>query len=154
MRLLMFRDGAGGAWAALRDGGPEVGDLAAAASARALARRPPTFWPDHEGDRAARVPGLLDAPEAVPAPLCRLGGPGCAAPARPATVNVVRDRPNYASTRPVAAGARRDRGARPADGVTKAITSIAGPYDEFRLAPAVSEQSLGGRAGLGHRRGG
>jgi 2-keto-4-pentenoate hydratase/2-oxohepta-3-ene-1,7-dioic acid hydratase in catechol pathway len=141
MRLLMFRDGAGRRLGVLRDGGTEVTDLAAAASAAGVAPPPADLLAlIDEGDEGlARVSALLARPEAAGAVL-PLSSVEVLAPLDPPRGNVVAIGRNYAKHAAEAALARGVADSGPPTVFTKAITTIAGPSAEIPIDPAVSEQ--------------
>src|SRR5260370_34486778 len=97
MRPLMFRDGAGRRLGGLRDGGTEVTDLAAAASAAGVAPPPADLLtPIGGGDEGlARVSALLARPEAAGAVLL-LSSVEVLAPLDPPRGNVLAVRRHYA----------------------------------------------------------
>lgn len=139
MRLLMFRDGEGRKLGALRPGSAgEVVDLTAAAAVAGAAAPPPDLLAlIDEGDEGLRrVAALLEAGGAAVRPLAELQ---LLPPLDPPRGNVVAIGRNYAAHAQEAARSRGGQVAPPTV-FTKAITTIAGPYADIAIDPAVSEQ--------------
>jgi 2-keto-4-pentenoate hydratase/2-oxohepta-3-ene-1,7-dioic acid hydratase in catechol pathway len=137
MRLLMFDAGQGRRLGALR--GEDVVDLAALAAAEGAQAPADLLALIDQGDEGlARVAALLERPGAAAASR-PLSGVRLLPPLDPPRGNVLAIGRNYAAH--AAEGARvRGGEVEPPTIFTKAITSIAGPHDEFAIDPAVSEQ--------------
>jgi 2-keto-4-pentenoate hydratase/2-oxohepta-3-ene-1,7-dioic acid hydratase in catechol pathway len=142
MRLLMFRDGGGRRLGVLGAGGDAVIDLAAAATA-AGAPAPPgdLLARSDEGDGGLRrVAALVARPEAAAAARS-LEGLELLPPLDPPRGNVVAIGRNYAKHAAEAAQARGgSTEIAPPTVFTKALTTVAGPYADIAIDPAVSEQ--------------
>ena len=160
MRLLMFSHGSERRLGVLAEGRPDtVVDLGELAAARAMAAPPADLLAlidaGEGGLKAIReIVGKLKASDG--APITRpLSGLGVLAPLDPPRGNVIAIGLNYAKH---AAETARVAGssAQPPTVFTKAMTTIAGPYDDIPIDPAVSDQidwevELGvviGRAGV------
>src|SRR5579875_2263735 len=164
MRLLMFRGDGGRRLGALRPGSQdEVVDLRELAAAVGAPAPPPDLLSLIDGgeEALAAVRQLLSRLEKAPvAPaLRRLEDLTVLAPLDPPRGNILAIGRNYAKHAEEGARARGTEVGPPTI-FTKAITSIAGPYDEISVDPQVSEQidwevELGvviGRAGVNIRR--
>jgi 2-keto-4-pentenoate hydratase/2-oxohepta-3-ene-1,7-dioic acid hydratase in catechol pathway len=144
MRFLMFKHGSGRRLGVLADGRPDaVVDLAELALATTSAPPPPDLLAlidagDSGLDAVRRL--LLRMKADAAAPIIRpLTGVEVLAPLDPPRGNVVAIGLNYAKH--VSEAARQPvTGAMPPTVFTKAITTIAGPYDDIPIDPAVSEQ--------------
>jgi 2-keto-4-pentenoate hydratase/2-oxohepta-3-ene-1,7-dioic acid hydratase in catechol pathway len=160
MRLLMFRDDGGRRPGALRPGSrDEVVDLHELARAVGAPAPPPDLLSLIEGgeEALAAVRRLLDRLEAAPvaSAVRRLDDLTLLAPLDPPRGNVLAIGRNYAKHAEEGARARGTEVGPPTI-FTKAITSIAGPYDDLPVDPRISEQidwevELGvviGRAGV------
>ncbi|HZU16907.1 MAG TPA: fumarylacetoacetate hydrolase family protein [Candidatus Dormibacteraeota bacterium] len=160
MRLLMFRDDGGRRPGALRPGSrDEVVDLHELARAVGAPAPPPDLLSLIEGgeEALAAVRRLLDRLEAAPvaSAVRQLDDLTLLAPLDPPRGNVLAIGRNYAKHAEEGARARGTEVGPPTI-FTKAITSIAGPYDDLPVDPRISEQidwevELGvviGRAGV------
>src|SRR5579884_3176406 len=160
MRLLMFRDDGGRRPGALRPGSrDEVVDLHELARAVGAPAPPPDLLSLIEGgeEALAAVRRLLDRLEAAPVASAgrQLDDLTLLAPLDPPRGNVLDIGRTYAQHAEEGARARGTEVGPPTI-FTKAITSIAGPYDDLPVDPRISEQidwevELGvviGRAGV------